>query len=167
LSGTQATQRATGSAQWQDHAVRAGLTYAGPWALVFAGNYTFQSGIWSGPIISRLAAPDPAFGPPTVTLSNGRVVSNPLATTLRFAYSTRGDGQLRTPPLNALNLRIGRRFSFTRMKFDASLDVFNVTNNGADLSFESGANQTYNPLFKTTTFRQLPRSAQIMLRTSF
>jgi hypothetical protein len=45
--------------------------------------------------------------------------------------------------------------------------VFNLTNNGADLGFQSGANQTYNPLFGATMFRQLPRSAQVVLRASF
>ena len=167
LSGSHMTQRSTGSAQWQDHAVRVGLTYTGPWALLLASNYTFQSGIWSGPIISQRASPDPAFGPTTIRLSNGRVVTNPLATTLRFAYATRGEGQLKTPNFHAWNVRVGRRFGRGRVKYDASLDVFNLTNNDADLSFQIGANQTYNPLYGTTTFRQLPRSAQVVLRTSF
>ena len=167
LSGTHMTQRATASAQWQDYAFRSGLVYDAPWGLSFATNYTFQSGIWSGPIVSRLAAPDPAFGPPTVTLSNGRVVSNPLATTIRFAHPTRGEGQLNTPPLHVWNVRAGRRFAWRSARFDASFDVFNLTNHDADLSFQSGANQTYNSLYGTMTFRQLPRSAQFTLRTTF
>ena len=48
-----------------------------------------------------------------------------------------------------------------------AVDVFNVTNNGADLGFEFGGNQTYNPFFRSTTWRQLPRSAQLVLRSSF
>jgi hypothetical protein len=167
LSGTQMTQSSTASAQWQDHVVRVGAAYSGPWALLLATSYTFQSGAWSGPIVTRLAAADPAFGPTTVRLSNGRVVTNPLATTFRFAYPARGEGQLRTPKLNAWNVRVGRRFSRGRVKFDAALDAFNVTNNGADMGFEFGANQTFNPLFGVTAFRQLPRSAQVVLRTSF
>jgi len=167
LSGTQMTQRSTASAQWQDYAVRSGLVYEGPWGLSLATNYTYQSGIWSGPVVTRLAIADPAFGPATVTLSNGRVVSNPLATTIRFAYPTRGDGQLKTPPFHAWNLRVGRRFTWRGTRFDTAVDVFNLTNHDADLSFQSGANQTYNSLYGTTTFRQLPRSAQLTLRTSF
>ena len=85
----------------------------------------------------------------------------------RFANPTRGDGQMKTPDLHALNVRAGRRFSIRRLTFDASLDVFNVTNHGADLGFEFMANQTYNPLFGRTTDRQLPRSAQIVLRAAF
>ncbi|MBI2220403.1 MAG: TonB-dependent receptor [Acidobacteria bacterium] len=167
LSGYHMTQVVTASAQWQDHVARAALSLTGPWALLFSTNYTFQSGTWSGPTITRIAAPDPAFGPPTVRLPNGRVVSNPLATTLRFAYPTRGEGQLRTPNLHAWNLRAGRRFAIGTVKVDADLDVFNVTNNGADLGFEFLANQTFNPFFGHTTFRQSPRSAQIVIRASF
>jgi hypothetical protein len=135
--------------------------------VMLSANYTFQSGTWSGPIVSLRSAADPAFGPATVTLSNGRVVSNPLATRVRFAFATRGDGQRRTPHLHALNLRAGRRFDLRRVKVDLSLDVFNVTNHGADLGFEFNANQTYSPLYGVTADRQRPRSAQIVLRAAF
>jgi hypothetical protein len=161
------TQRATASAQWQDHVFRTAVTCAAPWDLLLATSYVFQSGAWSGPILTRLAAPDPAFGPSTVTLSNRRVVTNPLATVLRFAYPTRGEGQLATPHLHIWSARIGRRFAVRGLRFDAALDVFNLTNNGADLSFQPGANQQFNPSYGLTEFRQLPRSAQATLRISF
>jgi hypothetical protein len=167
LSGTHMTQRSTASAQWQDYAIRSGLVVTARWGISLATNYTFQSGIWSGPVVTRLNAADPAFGPATVRLSNGRVVSNPLATTIRFANPTRGDNQLRTPRFQAWNVRVGRRFVLRSAKIDASLDLFNLTNNDADLGFQSGANQTYNSLYGTMTFRQLPRSAQITVRTTF
>lgn len=167
LSGSHMTQTVTASAQWQDHVARLAVSYAGPWALLLSTNYTFQSGTWSGPIVTDISSPDPAFGPTTVRLSNGRLVSNPLATTIRFAYPTRGEGQLRTPNMHAWNLRVGRRFEIGRVHLDADVDIFNVTNNGADLGFEFEANQTFNPLFGTTIDRQLPRSAQIVLRASF
>jgi hypothetical protein len=167
LDGNQMTQVATGSGQWLDHTIRAGVTCVAPWDLLLAASYAAQSGIYSGPIVTRIAAPDPAFGSPTVTLSNGRVVSNPLATVIRFAYPTRGEGQLTTPRFYALNLRAGRRFTVGHTKFDASFDLFNATNNGADMSFQGGSNQMYNVLFSSTTFRQLPRSAQVELRASF
>ncbi len=167
LIGYHMTQPVTGSAQWQDHVARAAAAVTAPWGLLLAANYTFQSGTWLGPIVTRIAAFDPAFGPATVKLSNGRVVSNPLATVIRFAYPTRGQGQLRTPNLHVLNLRAGRRFALRRVKLDASLDVFNVTNHGADLGFEFLSNQTFNPSFGHTADRQLPRSAQIVLRAAF
>lgn len=167
LSGWNMTQRDTGSAQWQDHTVRLGTAATLPWGLQVATNYTFQSGAWGGPIITRLTSSDPAFGPERVTLSNGRVVDNPLATALRFAFPTRGDGQRTTPRLQVWNLRIGRTTSWRRLVIDASLDIFNVTNNGADASFEFGANQTFDPAYGLTTYRQLPRSAQAVLRVAF
>lgn len=166
LSGTNMTQRGTGSAQWQDHVVRSGLSYVGPWQLLLATNYTFQSGVWSGPVIAQAVA-DPSFGPTMLTLSNGRRVTNPLSTALRFAYPTRGDGQLRTPHLHAWSVRIGRRFTWSACTIDAAVDIFNLTNSGADAGFEIGGNQTYNPSYGLTTFRQLPRSAQLMIRASF
>jgi hypothetical protein len=157
----------TGSAQWQDHVARVGVVYTTPWRVLLASNYTFQSGAWSGPIVSRIAAPDPAFGPTTVTLSNGRRVTNPLATTLRFTYPARGDGQLTTPMLQVWNVRVGYDFAIRRVKLNTALDVFNLTNNGSDEAFLSGSNQTYNPLYGSTTYRQLPRSAQVMIRAAF
>ena len=45
-----------------------------------------------------------------VVLSNGRVVSNPLATTIRFANATRSDGQYELAGLHYINLRFGREF---------------------------------------------------------
>jgi hypothetical protein len=166
LSGSHMTQAATASAQWQDYIARAGVTYNAPWHLLLSGSYQFQSGAWSGPVVSQAPA-NPAFGPPTLTLANGRLVSNPLATTIRFTYPTRGDGQLRTGLLHIWNVRVGRQFVVNHLKLDAALDLFNVTNNGADQSFMAGANQTYNPLYGLTNNRQLPRSAQVLLRVAF
>ena len=83
--------------QNRDDTVRLGAIYSRSLGLVLAANYTLPVRLWSGPIVTRLAAPDPRFGPPTVTLSNGRIVSNPLATTIRFANATRDDGQFTLP----------------------------------------------------------------------
>ncbi len=167
LSGTNMTQAQSGGAPWHDHTVTSGLTWRGPADILLATTYIVQSGGWSGPIITRVAASDPAFGPAIVTLSNGRRVSNPLATTLRFAGATRSDGQLTTPILQMWNARAGRRFSVHDMTFDASIDVFNITNNGADQMFQLSSNQTYNPLFGATQYKQLPRSAQFVIRFAF
>lgn len=167
LSGTSMTQRSTLSAQWQDHVVRLGVTMSPAWGLQFATNYTFQSGAWEGPHIAALPAPDPAFGPSTVTLPNGRVVDNPLAATFRFAYPTRAEGQRTTPDLHVWNVRLGHSSRWRRVRVDVSLDVFNLTNNAADTSFQSGSNQTFSPAFGTTTFRQVPRSGQVGIRATF
>ena len=150
-----------------DDAVRLGAVFRGPWDIVLATNYLFQSGVWSGPILTRLAAPDPRFGPATVTLSNGRIVSNPLATTIRFANATRDDGQFTLPGNYALNLRFGKDFRIGVRRLETALDIFNVTNQGAFTLLELGANQTFSPLYGQGRLRQTPRAAQISTRYVF
>ena len=78
----------TGARRGRSTRSASAASYLAPWGLVFAGNYSCSRGPYSGPVVTRIAAPDPAFGPPTLRLSNGRLVSNPLATTVRFAYPT-------------------------------------------------------------------------------
>jgi hypothetical protein len=102
-----------------------------------------------------------------VRLSNGRVVTNPLATVIRFAYPTRGEGQMTTPDLHIWNVRMGRSFAWAKRRIDTSVDLFNVVNAASDMHFETGANQTYSPLFGVTSLKQLPRSAQAVVRVSF
>jgi hypothetical protein len=154
-------------AQAVDDVVRLGATYRAPWDIVLAANYTFQSGLWSGPIFTRLSSPDPRFGPATVTLSNGRTVSNPLATTIRFAYPTRDEGQFTLQPLHIVNIRFGRNFQFGRYRLEPALDIFNVTNHDAFYLIEQGGAQTFSPLFGQGRQRQAPRAAQISARFVF
>ncbi len=157
----------TRNRMWQKHQWRTGATWNGPWRLILATNFSIQSGTPTGPVTLNLASPDPAFGPATLRLSNGRLVSNPLATTLRFAYGDRGEGQLWTPWLTTWNLRAGRSFDLGGVQVDASLDVFNLTNNDADQQFVSGGNQVNSPSYGLLTNRQLPRSAQAVVRVQF
>lgn len=165
LSGSQATSSSNG--QWQDHAARIGISYRAPWDVLLAGSYVFQSGVWSGPIVTRLSAPDPAFGAAMTRLSNGRVASNPLATDIRFAGETRADPQRTLPGLHVVNLRLGRETRFGRYRIEGAVDVFNLTNRGADQWFVSGANQAFNSSFGRAENRQLPRSFQASVRFAF
>jgi hypothetical protein len=171
LSGTEDTR----SPSWQKHAFRVGGAYSAPWKLLFASNLVFLAGPYSGPVVNRIAAADPQFGPSTVTLSNGRVVTNPLATTIRFAFPTRGEGQIKAPNLIIWNIRAGRDFTLGGRKFDVGVDVINVTNRHADQQFQGGGNQLYNTTnyaiapdgsFRGQT-RQAPRSAQLSIRYAF
>ena len=158
---------------WEDHQARFGAVYNAPWSLVVATNFSVQSGPYSGPVVTRIAAPDPQFGPATVTLSNGRVVSNPLATTIRFAGKDRGDKQIKAPYLNVVNLRVGRNFHFGDRRLDVAFDVFNVLNGDTDQQFFDGGNQLYssNYAIQNGAFygvnRQPPRQGQLTLRFSF
>jgi hypothetical protein len=174
LSGTADTR----SPSWQKHAFRSGAAYNGPWGLTAATNLVFLSGPYSGPIVNRLASSDPAvglFGPPTITLSNGRVVGNPLSTTIRFANATRGDGQIKAPNLIIWNIRVGRTFNLAAAeRLTVALDGINVLNRAADQLFQSGGNQLYSSnyaiapdgSFRGLT-RQPPRAAQFSIRFEF
>jgi hypothetical protein len=154
-------------AQAVDDAVRLGAIYRAPWDLVVATNYTFQSGLWSGPIFTRVASPDPRFGPATVTLSNGRTVSNPLATTIRFAYPTRDDAQFKLRPVHVVNARFGRNFQIGKYRLEPALEIFNVMNGDAFYLIEQGGTQTFSPLFGQGRSRQAPRAAQVSARFVF
>ena len=163
LSGT----NMTGNNNWLDHVARLGAALNLPYSIVVAANYTYQSGPYSGPVVHRIAAPDPQFGPPTVTLSNGRVVPNPLATVIRFTNSDRGEGQLELEDLHIWNTRIGRDFRFGVQKIELAVDIFNVTNADSDQSYRNGANQSFSPNYALGQTRQLPRSARLWVRYSF
>jgi hypothetical protein len=159
---------------WEKHQFRTGLAYAAPWGIQLATNFSVQSGPWSGPVVTRIAAPDPQFGPPTVTLSNGRVVSNPLATTIRFAYPTRGDGQIKANYLKVINLRAGRTFAFGQRRFEAAFDIFNLLNGAVDQQFLDGGNQLYSSNYALKpdgsffgVNRQPPRAGQLTVRCLF
>jgi hypothetical protein len=164
LTGTADTFGCTG---WQDHTGRLAITWNAPWSVIAAASYTVQSGPYTGPVVTRIAAPDPQFGPTTVTLSNGRVVSNPLATTIRFAGRTRSDEQVKADARNELNLRLGRKFDIRRGKLEASIDIFNVLNGGSPERFRTDANQLYNPNYLVAQNLQPPRVMQAALRFTF
>ena len=121
---------------------------------------TMTSGNFSAPVTTTLPGPDPQYGPASMTLSNGRVVPNPLATTTRLV-GPRGDNVLQTPTVHRLNLRFGKEFRITGTQtFDFNVDVFNVTNNGAPLFFRA-TNDT-SPFFgQFTSTTQAPRAAQV------
>jgi hypothetical protein len=164
----------TRNSSWQKHAFRVGATYLAPWDLAFAVNYVMLSGPYSGPIVTRIAASDPAFGPPTVRLSNGRLVSNPLATTVRFANATRGDGQIKAPSQHTVNVRAAKSIRFAANRLELAFDVFNLFNDDTDQDFLGGGNQLYSPNYALRpdgsflgTSRVPPRSAQVSVLFAF
>jgi hypothetical protein len=98
---------------------------------------------------------------------NGRTVSNPLATTYRFAYGDRGTGQIYCPWLIQWNGLVGRDFRITdRQSVEADLNLYNLTNNGAGQQFVNGNNRA-SATFGQLQNIQLPRSAQVSVRYGF
>ena len=155
---------------WQRHESRTGVTYRAPWNIRLGTLLTAQSGSAGGPVVTTLAALGSPYagqyGPATMSI-NGRTVTNPLATTYRFAYRDRGTGQIYCPWLLQWNVSAGREFHITdRQSIQADLNLHNVTNNGAGQQFVNGYN------IASSTFGQLqnvqqPRSAQISARYRF
>ncbi len=170
LSGTEDTR----SPSWQKHVLRLGGSYNAPWNLVFSAQYSLQSGPYTGPVVTQLAAADPAFGPATITKSNGQTMSNPLFTTIRFVGPTRGDGQIEADTLQVLNLRFGRNFRFGEQRLEVAFDIFNALNGDTFQQFKSGGNQTYSPNFGENAdgtmqgqSRQFARAGQLSVRFVF
>jgi len=103
------------------------------------------------------------------------VVANPLATTIRFAYPTRGEGQIKAPNQNTWNVRVAKEFRIRgSQKFELAFDVFNVLNDDADQDFLDGGNQMYSPNYALRpdgsfqgTLRVPPRSAQVSAQFTF
>jgi hypothetical protein len=157
----------TRNRSWQHHQWRNGLTWAAPWKLRISNTFTMQSGIPTGPITTNLPASDPQYGPATMVIA-GRTVSNPLATTYRFVYANRGDGQLWTPWLTTWNTRFGRVFDMTeRTSVEIGVDVFNITNRGAAQQPLSSANQINSANYGGFQNIQTPRAAQVSARWRF
>jgi hypothetical protein len=170
LSGTSDTR----SPSWQKHTLRIGGAYFLPWGFVASGNYTLLSGPYTGPVVERIAAADPQFGPSTVRLSNGRTIANPLATTIRFVGPTRGDGQLAADALSIINLRVGRDFRIGGRRLELAFDLLNALNGDTFQQFKSGGNQTYSANYGIAAdgsmqgqSRQFARSGQLSVRYAF
>ncbi|MGH9752461.1 MAG: TonB-dependent receptor domain-containing protein, partial [Blastocatellia bacterium] len=132
------------------HILRVNGSYYLPLRFTVAMIFSLQSGEYSGPIVKDLAVNDPevgAHGPRTLSLSNGRVVNNPLFTTRRLA-GPRSEGQLQTESVPRLNLRFGKEFRFKEHHtLEAGVDVFNGANDATTLFFRAGANNLSSATF--------------------
>jgi hypothetical protein len=150
---------------WQRHQLRTATTWKAPLGFRVATSFTAQSGTPGGPVV--ITTPyEGEYGPATLSI-DGRTVSNPLATTYRFAYANRGIGQIWCPWLYQWNTLVGRQFRITeRQSIEADLNVYNILNGAAAQQFVNGNNKT-SSTFGSLQNIQVPRSAQISLRYSF
>jgi hypothetical protein len=148
------------------HNFKLNATYIAPWNITMGLSYVYQMGQWSGPVYT-LIPQSQVTHPSTVTLSNGRVVANPLATRTRFYYPTRDEGQTTAPALSELNLRVGKRFRWQDYTFEAAVQGFNIFNRGDDLFFNAPTLVEGQPSTFTRRLTQAPRAGQITLKFSF
>jgi hypothetical protein len=158
------------SSNWSPLQMRAGATWTAPFDIVVAATYTLLQIQKSGPILTQLAANDPTvlqFGPATVVSPNGRTFSNPLATTFRFAYPTRSEGQLTLPNMQTWSLKVGKLIGLgSSRKLDVGLNIFNLLNSSDAQNWATGAWQDYN----TVAFGQpgaIQRSRSFELDATF
>jgi len=148
------------------HMLKVNVAYVAPLSLAVGVSHLFQMGQYSGPIFTLIPRSSVTHSP-SVTLSNGRVVSNPLATRVRFFYPTRDEGQLQVPSLNVLDLRIGKRFKRGRHTLEGALEVFNLFNQGKNLEFNVPTLTEGQPAAFVSSGAQAPRAGQIIVRWEF
>jgi len=146
--------------------LKVNATYAAPLGLTVGVSHLFQMGQYSGPILTLIPQAGVSH-PSTVTLSNGRVVSNPLATRVRFFYRSRDEGQLQPPSLSVLNLRIGKRLQRAGHTIEGAVEVFNLLNQGNNLWFGVPELTEGQPAAFTLSDTQPPRAGQITVRWTF
>ncbi len=148
------------------HNFKLNATHVARYGITVGFSYLYQMGQWSGPVFT-LIPQSQVTHPATVTLSNGRVVANPLATRTRFYYSTRDEGQFTAPALSELNLRLGKRFRWRTYAFEGAVQGFNILNRGDDLFFNAPTLVEGQPSTFTRRLTQAPRAGQVTLKVSF
>lgn len=154
-------------AAYRPFAVRIAGQYNAPLGISIAASAVVQAGGYVGPIVTRLTAADPRFGPATVTLANGTTQPNPLATTIRFAYSDRSGGQVINDTAKYMQFKIGRNFKYGRNSIEPALNIFNAFNTGANTQWNTGANQLYSPGYLQPFNRHPPRAYQVSVAYRF
>src|SRR5262245_19366437 len=151
---------------WQKYRLNFGGTWSARFGVVFAGSYTGVAGPWTGPVVTQLPEGDPqlaAFGPGIVTSSTGVRQSNPLSTRMRFAYATRGDGQVMAPAQKTLGLKIGKKVNLTQgHSVELAANIFNLLNAGDYTQYDyNGANAQLNSSYLGMRNQQPARALQV------
>lgn len=152
---------------YRPYSIRVAGQYFAPLGVKLAASYVIQAGGYLGPVVIQLPAGDPLFGTSTVRLANGTTQPNPLATSWRFAYGRRSDGQVRNETTRFLQLQLGREFRFGERRVETTLGIFNVFNTGAHTQWNDGANRLNSPLYLSRFNRHPPRGVQVTLGYRF
>jgi len=153
---------------WQKYRLNFGGSWYAPYGIVVASSYTIEAGPWTGPVVTQLPEGDPQlaiFGPATVVSSTGVRQSNPLATRMRFAFPTRGDGQVMAPAQKTLGLKVGKKIDIGRgQNVELAANIFNVLNAGDYTQYNyNGANEQFNPNYLGMRNQQPARALQVTM----
>lgn len=156
----------TTAPMWNPFSYRFAGTWHAPYGVQIAGSYSVVSGGWSGWIVDRLPANDPdvlRFGPATVVSTTGARHPNPLATRIRFAYRTRGEGQVLLPAVHTVSVKTTKRISLGGSRhLELSGNVHNLLNGGRGTEYaRGGANRRYGSVFLQPGNLQPARSFQV------
>jgi hypothetical protein len=152
---------------WMKYRANFGGVWRAPWGLNVAGNLTVQAGPWSGALLRQLPENDPEltrYGPVSFTLPNGSSASNPLSTRNRYAYATRGEGQIQAPAITTVGLKVGKLVRIDRYSVEVAGNIFNLLNAGDFTQFTyNSAYQSWSPNFLEMRNRQPARAFQLTL----
>jgi hypothetical protein len=156
----------TTAPMWNPFAYRFAGTWHAPLDVQVAGSYSVVSGGYSGPIVDRLSANHPEvlqFGPATVVSPTGARQPNPLATRIRFAYATQGEGQVLLPAVHTVGLKVSKRIRLGGTRdLQVAANILNLLNGGRGTEYaRGGANRRYGSVFLQPGNLQAARSVQL------
>jgi hypothetical protein len=82
---------------------------------------------------------------------------------MRFAYPTRGEGQVMAPAQKTLGLKIGKKLNLTRTNsVELAANLFNLLNAGDYTQYNyNGANEQFNPNYLGMRNQQPARALQV------
>lgn len=150
---------------WMKYRMNFGGVWLAPWDIRVAGNVTVQAGPWSGSPLYQLSSSDPdvvKYGPSTIRLANGLTAPNPLATRNRYVFSNRGEGQMQSPAITTVGLKIGKMLRFGRYSVEVAGNIFNLLNGGDYTQYNyNSAYQTWSSNFLLMANQQPARAFQL------
>ena len=146
--------------------------YRLPWDILVSTFINGTAGIWQNDVTGDYAWDAVA---PTITLSNGRKVTNILwqAQNSYYAGKKWGAQGRRTDDIWNVNVRLSKSFRINKISVELACDVYNIFNWAAYSSYESldirrnvadstGINRYLNKIGPQT-----PRAAQLMFKVAF
>jgi Carboxypeptidase regulatory-like domain/TonB dependent receptor len=150
---------------WMKYRGNLGGVWQAPWDINVAASATFQAGPWSGSPLYQLAANDPdvlRYGPARFTLANGSTAANPLATRNRYVFSNRGEGQVQSPMITTVGLKIGKVLRYQRYQLEVAGNIFNLLNAGNYTQYSyNSAYQSWSSNFLLMVNQQPARAFQL------